>query len=194
MQQQQPAMYLTIPNFLTLVRILAVPFFAIAFWYGERVEACLIFAAAGFTDLLDGFIARTFNQRSALGAILDPVADKLLMTTAFLLLAFPREPMVGRIPAWVAILAITRDVMIGIFALQAADHFRVEDFKPSLLGKATTALELLAISLGLFTSALGPRPWTNWFIPAAYYLVALFVLASGCHYFFRAARQRTERA
>lgn len=187
-------MNLTIPNLLTLARILAVPFFAIAFWYGERVQACLIFAAAGLTDLLDGFIARTFNQRSALGAVLDPAADKLLMTTAFLLLAFPREALVGKIPAWVAILAITRDVVIGLFALLSADHFKVEDFKPSLLGKATTAVELMAISFGLLISAIGPRPWAGWFVPWVYYLVAGLVIASGCHYFFRAARQKMERA
>lgn len=181
-------MYLTLPNILTLLRILAVPFFAIAFWYGQRIEACLIFAAAGLTDLLDGFIARTFNQQSTLGAVLDPAADKLLMTTAFLLLAFPREAMVGQIPPWVAILAIARDVVIGLFALQSAAHFNPERFKPSWLGKLTTAVELMAISLGLLLSAIGPFSWAARLVPGVYYLVAALVLASGCHYFFRAAR------
>ena len=78
---------MTLPNILTLLRILAIPFFAIALWYGHHGKACAIFAVAGFTDLLDGYIARTFDMKSDLGAILDPVADKLLMTTAFVLMA-----------------------------------------------------------------------------------------------------------
>jgi cardiolipin synthase len=183
-------MFITLPNFLTLLRILAVPFFAIALWYGHALEACLIFAGAGFTDLLDGFIARRFNQGSELGAILDPAADKLLMTTAFVLMALPGTPLVFRIPVWVSILAISRDVTMSIVAILAFDRLGKERLQPTLLGKATTALELMAISLGLLVNAIGLRNWTGWFIPWIYYLVALLVLASGLHYFFRATQAR----
>ena len=91
-------MVITFPNLLTLLRILAVPFFAIAVWYGHMVDACFLFVAAGLTDVLDGYLARRFNQKPALGAILDPAADKLLITTAFILLAFPREAWAVRLP------------------------------------------------------------------------------------------------
>jgi phosphatidylglycerophosphate synthase len=94
-----PSSPLTLPNALTLLRILAIPFFAIAVWYGHHWQAFILFAAAGFTDLLDGLIARAFNQRSDLGAVLDPAADKLLMTTAFILMAWRTEGMAAAIPS-----------------------------------------------------------------------------------------------
>jgi cardiolipin synthase (CMP-forming) len=185
-------MYLTLPNILTLLRILAVPVFAIAVWYGRNVEACIIFAMAGLTDMLDGYIARRFNQRSALGAVLDPAADKLLMTTAFVLLAMPIEHLAIRIPAWVAILAISRDVSISLVALMASSHFEPDKFRPSILGKLTTACQLLSISITLLFNAMGPRAWYSDLVPWIYYLVAGLVLASGTHYFFRATRQKAE--
>ncbi len=183
-------MLITLPNILTLLRILAVPFFAIALWYGHALEACLIFVGAGFTDLLDGFIARRFNQCSELGAILDPAADKLLMTTAFVLMALPGMPPFVRIPVWVSILAISRDFTMSLVAFLAFDRLGRDRLKPTLLGKLTTALELGAISFGLLINLVGPHAWTAWVIPWIYYLVALLVLASGLHYFFRATQPR----
>ena len=183
-------MLITLPNILTLLRILAVPFFAIALWYGHALEACLIFIGAGITDMLDGFIARRFNQGSELGAILDPAADKLLMTTAFVLMALPGTPLVARIPVWVSILAISRDVTMSLVAFLAYDRLGKDRLKPTFLGKATTATELGAISFGLLVNAMGMRPWTAWVIPWVYYLVALLVLISGLHYFFRATQPK----
>lgn len=182
---------MTVPNLLSLLRILAVPFFAIAVWYGRMWEACAIFAGAGITDLLDGFIARRFNQKSDLGALLDPAADKLLMTTAFVLLTWRTDHMVAPIPAWVAILAITRDVMISFVALFGM-HRDVNRLRPSILGKLTTATQLVALSLGLLINALGQRPWTHLVTTPAYYLVAVMVLASGIHYFFRSLQPPPE--
>lgn len=175
---------MTVPNLLSLLRILAVPFFAIAVWYGHLWEACALFAGAGITDLLDGFIARRFNQKSDLGALLDPAADKLLMTTAFVLLAWRPEHLAFPIPAWVAILAISRDVTISfvaLFGMHSGDERRL----PSRLGKLTTATQLVGISLALLLNALGPRPWAGWIVPWIFYLMAAMVLASGIHYFFR---------
>lgn len=185
-------MYLTLPNILTLLRILAVPVFAIAVWYGLSVEACVIFALAGLTDLLDGYIARRFNQKSSVGALLDPAADKLLMTTAFVLLSLPIDHLTINIPAWVAILAISRDVAISLVALMSSGHFDPEKFRPSPLGKLTTGFQLAVISLTLLFNALGPHGWYGYFVPWMHYLVAGLVLASGLHYFFRAAVQRVE--
>jgi cardiolipin synthase (CMP-forming) len=192
MKRFPDAMYLTLPNILTLLRILAVPVFAIAVWYGRNVEACAIFAMAGLTDLLDGYIARRFNQKSTVGAVLDPAADKLLMTTAFVLMAMPNTYLAIRIPAWVAILAITRDVAISLVALMSSQHFDPARFRPSILGKLTTGVQLVTISLTLLFNALGPKSWYPLLVPWVYYLTAGMVLVSGTHYFFRATVQRTE--
>jgi cardiolipin synthase len=178
-------MVITLPNVLTLLRILAVPFFAIAVWYGHMAEACMLFVGAGLTDALDGYLARRFNQKSALGAILDPAADKLLITTAFILLAFPREAMAVRIPPWVTILAISRDVVISLVTLLAYDHLDSGKFEPSILGKLTTFVELVAISLSLLLNTIGPYAWYRFVVPWIYYLMAGMVMASGIHYFFR---------
>jgi cardiolipin synthase len=178
-------MLITLPNVLSLLRILAVPFFAIMVWYGNMTEACILFVAAGLTDMLDGYLARKLHQRSDLGAVLDPAADKLLITTAFILLAFPKETAVVRIPPWVAILAISRDVVISLVALLAYSHFDPEKFKPSILGKLTTFVELTAISVSLLFNTIGPYPWFRFLVPWVYYLLAAMVLASGIHYFFR---------
>ena len=186
-----PSKSLTLPNALTLLRILAIPFFAIAVWYGHHWQAFILFAAAGFTDLLDGFIARTFNQRSDLGALMDPAADKLLMTTAFILMAWRTNGMTAPIPVWVAILAITRDLVISFYAFASVDRLSDSKFHPSLLGKLSTAMQLIAVSLGLLFNALGPKAWMDPFLPEMYYLVAALVLASGIHYFMRATRPVT---
>jgi len=183
-----PTSPLTLPNALTLLRILAIPFFAIAVWYGHHWQAFILFAAAGFTDLLDGFIARRFNQRSDLGAVLDPAADKLLMTTAFILLALRTEGMTAPVPVWVAILAISRDLVISFYAFASVDRLSDSKFHPSLLGKLSTAMQLMAVSAGLFFNALGYRPWMDPFLPEMYWLVAALVLLSGIHYFVRATR------
>ncbi len=183
-----PSSRLTLPNALTLLRILAIPFFAIAVWYGHHWQAFILFAAAGFTDMLDGFIARTFNQKSALGAALDPAADKLLMTTAFVLLAWRTQGMTAPIPVWVAILAITRDFVISFYAFASVDRLTDSKFVPSLLGKLSTAMQLISVSLGLLFNALGYHPWMDPFLPEMYWVVAALVLASGIHYFLRAGR------
>jgi cardiolipin synthase len=180
-------MYFTIPNLLTLLRILSVPIFAISVWYGQIVVACFLFALAGLTDLLDGLIARRFNQFSELGAFLDPMADKLLMATAFVLMCMPSKHFRITIPAWVAILAITRDVIIGLFAIRASSDYDPSQFMPTLLGKLTTGTELVVISLTLLANAIGSKVWLDFFFPWSFYLVAALVILSGLHYFARAS-------
>ena len=185
---------LTLPNALTLLRILAVPFFAIAVWYGHYWQAFILFAAAGFTDLLDGLIARTFNQSSELGAVLDPAADKLLMTTAFVLLAWRTQGMTAPIPVWVAILAISRDGLISFYAFASVDRLSDSKFHPSLLGKLSTAMQLVAITLGLLFNAIGYRSWMDPFLPEMYWVVAALALASGIHYCVRATSSQAPTA
>jgi len=179
-------MYLTIPNFLTLLRILAVPVFAISVWYGKLPTACAVFALAAATDMLDGFIARRFNQHSPLGAFLDPVADKLLMTVAFVLLCMPAVGLELTIPVWVVILAIARDVIISLFAILEPPTNDPSRYRPSILGKITTGAEFAVISLTLLRNAVGPAAWLDIFFSWSFHVVAYLAIASGVHYFLRA--------
>ena len=110
-------MNLTIPNLLSILRMGLIPWFAISVIDGDATRALWIFAIAGVTDALDGFIARFWRQQSALGAYLDPLADKLLLVTAYVMLAIPNLRLGLVIPAWVTALVITRDVVIVVVAL-----------------------------------------------------------------------------
>ena len=179
------AMVNTLPNIMTLSRIFAVPFFAVAIRYGHVAGACIIFFAAGLTDILDGYLARRFDQGSKLGALLDPIADKILITTAFVALMLTRGPWIAKIPLWIIVTAISRDITIvlaGVVTYRSLDSNR---FKPSILGKITTFLELAAISLSLLANAMNSCIWCQLLAPWIYYPMAGMVLASGIHYFFR---------
>jgi cardiolipin synthase len=178
-------MVITFPNILTLSRILAVPFFAIKLRCGHITAACIIFFAAGLTDVLDGYLARRLNQRSKLGALLDPIADKLLINTALIALALTKEPWVAQIPLWIVATAIARDITIIIAGIATYRSFNSNKFKPSLLGKMTTFVELAAISLSLSANILKSYTWCQIVAPWIYNLMAGMVIASGIHYFFR---------
>jgi phosphatidylglycerophosphate synthase len=118
------------------------------------------------------------------------MADKLLMATAFVLMCMPSKHLRLTIPAWVAILAIMRDMIIGLFALRASADYDPSRFMPSLLGKITTGTELVVISLTLLTNAIEPRLWLDFFFPWSFYVVAVLVIASGLHYFARVSTPR----
>lgn len=177
---------MNLPNFITLSRVVAIPFFAISLWYGRLGPALFIFIGAGLTDLLDGWIARRFNQRSRMGAILDPAADKLMMLTAFILMSLVSTLEISyRIPVWVAILSISRDVIIATISLMYYIKEEYLNKTPSSLGKLTTGVEFVAISVGLLLNTVTPRPWFEDLNLLIFYVVAIFVLISGLHYFFR---------
>src|SRR5690242_21889233 len=130
---------LTLANQLTILRILIVPLFVILVVYGMLGAALLSFMVAGLTDALDGLIARRAGQRTALGAWLDPMADKLLLVTTFIILTLPGIPLANHLPLWLTVIVISRDVVIvgvvAIVTLAAGPR----DFRPSLLGKTATA-------------------------------------------------------
>ncbi len=177
---------MNLPNFITLLRVVAIPFFAISLWYGRLWAALFIFIGAGLTDLLDGWIARRFNQRSRVGAILDPAADKLMMLTAFVLMSLVSNIEVSyRIPVWVAILSISRDIIIATISFMYYVKDEYLNKTPSLMGKVTTGSEFVAISIGLLLNTVSPRPWFNDLNLLIFYLIALLVFSSGLHYFFR---------
>lgn len=165
---------ISIPNILTLARMLLTPLFVILLLRDQFFSALLVFGLAGLTDGLDGFIARYFNQRTRLGAYLDPMADKFLLVSAYVALA-----VLAVIPSWLAVVVIARDVIIllGIAVLTLLE--KKYEIKPSIVSKITTTAQILTILLALFDpmrvklAALHvPLLWGT----------ALFTIVSGLHY------------
>ena len=134
---------LTVPNQLTILRIFLVPVFVLLLVYGYLGWALVTFLAAGATDALDGLIARKAGQRTTLGAWLDPMADKLLLVTAFIVLTLPGVPLTNHIPLWLTVLVISRDVVIVGVVAAVSLSMGPRTFRPSVLGKAATATFIL---------------------------------------------------
>ncbi|MGI8642319.1 MAG: CDP-alcohol phosphatidyltransferase family protein [Pyrinomonadaceae bacterium] len=180
---------LTIPNLLTFLRMALIPVFATLLFYGLIGWALFVFFIAGLSDGVDGFVARRFNQESELGTILDPIADKLLMTTAFIILTLPNIFPPTRhlpVPFWVTAAVIGRDVLIiaAVGAINVMTGFR--GFKPSWLGKLSTLVQVLAIGLILIAAVFpGLR---SFYLPTVYTTVFALALFSGVHYIFHVAR------
>ena len=135
--------YLTLANQLTILRIMLIPAFVLLTIYGYLGMALLVFATAGATDALDGLTARLTGQRTSLGAWLDPMADKLLLVTTFVVLTIPQIDLTNHMPLWLTILIISRDVVIvGVVAIvNLASGPRT--FRPSIWGKLATAAYIL---------------------------------------------------
>jgi cardiolipin synthase len=167
-----------------------IPIFAILLFYGYFGWALFVFFIAGVSDGIDGFIARRFNQQSELGTILDPIADKLLMTTAFIILSlkliFPSNIPHLPVPPWVTICVIGRDILIISVALAIFIITDFRGFKPSWLGKASTVVQIFAVSLILF-SAVFPG-YQGYYLPSVYAITAAFAFFSGVHYIFHVAK------
>lgn len=176
---------MTIPNLLSLLRMGLVPLFIIALVEEEPARALWIFVVAGITDGLDGFIARFYQQQSHLGTYLDPIADKLLLTSAYVMLAIPPAGGGVAIPVWVSILVIARDVLIVVVGLILYVALDIGHFPPALIGKVTTVVQVATVILVL----LG-RTSAGFQVPAlsAIYLAAFFTVASGFFYIWRASR------
>jgi cardiolipin synthase (CMP-forming) len=182
---------LTIPNLISFLRMALIPVFASLLFYGYAAMALVVFLVAGISDGLDGFIARRFKQESELGTIIDPIADKLLMTTAFIILTMPNVMQPARhlpVPFWVTAAVIGRDVLIITVAgaINIITGFR--GFKPSWWGKASTFVQVVAVGLILLSPVVG----YSFYLPTVYTLVALFAVVSGIHYIFHVARLMRE--
>ena len=177
----------TVPNLLTVFRMVLIPVFVSLLFYQRFVLALAVFISAGVTDGLDGLLARRFNQKSQLGTILDPIADKLMMVTAFVVLSmrsvFP-QPLPSHLPVpfWVTVTVISRDVFIvvGAAAINIVTGFR--GFRPSLLGKINTTVQIVAIGLIIFAASV-PHG-TGYYLPTIYTTVFAFAILSGAHYVF----------
>ncbi len=176
---------ITVPNLLTFLRMALIPVFASLLVYGYSTLGLIVFFVAGFSDGVDGFIARRFDQESELGTIIDPIADKFLMTTAFVILTMPDIfPMVQSdllpVPFWVTSVVIGRDILIITVAIAINVITGFRNFKPSWLGKLSTTVQVLAVTLILIAVVFG----YTFYLPTVYVIVAFLAAASGIHYIF----------
>ena len=177
---------LTIPNLLTFMRMALIPAFASMIFYGHYKLGLAFFVIAGITDGIDGFLARRFGQESELGTIIDPIADKLLMTTAFVILSLPNVmPQVRHLPVpfWVTVTVIGRDVLILMVAMAITMFTGFRGFKPSFWGKLSTLVQVLAVTLILFSAVSG----YSFYLPTTYTITTLLAFVSGVHYVFQVA-------
>ena len=182
---------LTIPNILTFMRMGLIPVFVSLVYYGYRELALAVFLVAGISDGIDGFLARKFNQESELGTIIDPIADKLLMTVAFIMLTLPNVLPPTRhlpIPFWLTASVIGRDILILAVAAAINIITGFRGFKPSFWGKASTFVQVIGITLVMVAAVTG----YTIFLPTTYFIIALFVVISGVHYIFQVARLMKE--
>jgi cardiolipin synthase len=178
---------ITVPNLLTVFRMVLIPVFVSLLFYQRFLLALGIFILAGITDGLDGLLARRFNQKSQLGTILDPIADKLMLVTSFVVLSmrsvFP-QPLPSHLPVpfWVTVAVISRDVfiLVGAAAINIVTGFR--GFRPSMLGKINTVVQIFAIGIIIFAASV---PYgTGYYLPTLYTTVFAFSVLSGAHYVF----------
>jgi cardiolipin synthase len=186
---------LTVPNLLTVFRMVLIPVFVTLLFYQRFVLALIVFVVAGVTDGLDGLLARRFDQQSQLGTILDPIADKLMMVTAFVVLSmrsvFPQPiPSHLPVPFWVTVAVISRDVFIivGAAAINIMTGFR--GFRPSWLGKLNTTIQIVGITIIMFATSV--PYYTGYYLPTVYAAVFALALCSGLHYVFYVSKLMNE--
>jgi cardiolipin synthase (CMP-forming) len=182
---------ITLPNVLTIIRMVLIPVFVSMLFYQRFVWALLIFVIAGITDGLDGLFARRFRQQSQLGRILDPIADKLMLVTSFVVLSmrgvFPTPlPRHLPIPFWVTITVLSRDVfiLIGAAAINIVSGFR--NFRPSFPGKVSTVLQIVTVAAVMLAARV--RIGAGYYLPTLYTAVFALAIFSGVHYVFFVSR------
>lgn len=173
----------TVPNQITLLRLGFLPFFLILVLYEQYQWALFVLVFVAMTDAIDGYLARRLGQKSALGAYLDPIADKLLLSSSFIVLAMEKK-----IGWWLTMMVLSRDVLLLVVAAVILVVQGYRPFPPSLLGKATTFFEIGLVFFVVFAAAY-PNERAPLFIHYLAYLVAALVVISGFHYAFVVARR-----
>jgi cardiolipin synthase len=167
---------LSVPNQLTLIRMLLVPFILISMIYEQHDVALYLVLAAALTDGVDGLIARRFNQGTLLGAYLDPIADKLFLSSVFFV-----QSLSGNIPWWLTILVLSRDVIILLTALVTALATQMRQFPPTMLGKWNTAVQIATVFSVLVQNAF-PRPWGGTLVHLLFWVAGATTLMSAVQY------------
>src|SRR5260370_42288563 len=185
----------TLPNLLTIVRMALIPVFVSLLFYQKFLLALGVFVFAGITDGLDGLLARRVHQQSPLGRILDPIADKMMLVTSFVVLSmrgvYPTPlPKHLPIPFWVTITVISRDVfiLVGAAAINMVTGFRA--FQPSLPGKLSTVVQIVTVAAVIL--AAQTQVGSGYYLPTLYTSVFALALLSGIHYVFFVSRLLNE--
>ncbi len=168
---------MNIPNAITLFRVILIPFFINLMIYGYYRAALLVFVVAGVTDALDGMIARVTRSKTELGAFLDPLADKLLILSAFVTLV-----LLGRLPVWFVIIVVSRDAIIAMGSLIIYIMTHSLKIEPSYTGKLTTVLQLVVVTLSLVLMSYGVELR---FMAALQWTTAGITIISGSQYVLR---------
>ncbi len=175
---------LTAANQLTILRMLIIPAFVIVMLYDYHGWALALFVTAGLTDALDGLIARWTGQKTTLGAWLDPMADKLLLVTTFVMLTLPGGQ-ANRFPVWLTVLVISRDVAIVLTVAIVNMAIGSRTFRPSVLGKVATAVYIVACTAALLFNYLDR---TSPVVDLLVYASLAITLASAAHYIILTTR------
>jgi cardiolipin synthase len=176
---------LTPANQLTLLRMLLIPAFVILVLYGYLGWALVAFSVAGATDALDGFLARRSGERTRLGAWLDPMADKLLLVTTFVVLTLPGLGLANRFPIWLTVLIISRDVVIVLTVAIVNLAVGPKTFSPSIYGKIATATYIVTAVVAMLFNYLR---YHSVVVDALVYASLAITLVSGLHYIRHAVR------
>ena len=172
---------MNLPNTLSLLRLFLVTPFLIAVIYDLYLLALILFVLAGISDFLDGFLARRLQQKSRLGAFLDPLGDKLLMTVAFIALAVQ-----GLVPAWLAVLVVAKDIYVALGSGIAYLAGNVTSFPPDTWGKLSTLLQIVTCGLVLLIAFLDARmPGLDWL----FYAAGLVTVIAGVNYVWQGLQQ-----
>lgn len=167
---------LSVPNQLTVFRLLMLPFILIAMIYRWHDIALGLFLLAVITDVIDGIIARRLNQQTLLGAYLDPIADKLLLSSAFIV-----QALIGAIPWWLTILVLSRDLIILSTVLVVMLATETRNFPPSAFGKTNTVVQAATIATVVLYNA-SQAVWTGQLLSVLIWVAAATTLASSAHY------------
>lgn len=165
-----------LPNTITVIRILLVPLFVIYLQKHLFMLSLVVFTVAAISDGLDGMFARLFDQRTSLGAYLDPIADKMLLISAFITLSIQ-----GIVPFWLSVIVISRDILIltGILICTISD-IKVT-IQPSIISKFTTVFQLVTVFISLLYQVISAAPSTHW-MHTLYGITAMLTTTSGLHY------------
>lgn len=174
------------PNQLTILRMICAPVFVALTLDGHLQAAVVVFILGGVTDAFDGLIARYYKQRTALGAVLDPLADKMLLGSAFVALSFA-DAVPVHIPKWLTVMVLSRDLIIVVSALAIAFVSNRKGFSPSRMGKASTAAQMICVALA-FAANLTTVPKS--FLGLVFVTTGVLTVGSGLDYLYRASSRR----
>lgn len=185
MNKQKEERLWTVPNFFSMLRIFLIPLFLYMLLQNKALHAMIVFLFASTTDVLDGMAARIWDQKTKIGGLLDPAADKLLMTTAVIILSVPSVSQPNTIPLWLTVAIVGRDIAIVSAAFVMYKLRGHTKFPPSLIGKASTVCQMGVILCVLLLNVLDKAPA---FLSWLYILTFALTIISGFGYGLRGFR------